>query len=54
MPDRDDDREDDVAELLFPRCDAHDAAHGLNHIDLRIPRREEEHGIQRGHIDAFD
>ena len=44
--------EDDVA-ALFPRGIPHDAADGLDDIDLGIARGEEEHGIERGDIDAL-
>ncbi len=49
---RDDDGEDDVA-ALFPRSIPHDAADGLDDIDLRVPRGEKEHGIERGDIHAL-
>ena len=48
----DDDGKDDVA-ALFPRCIPHDAADGLDDIDLGIPGSEEEHGIERRDIDAL-
>ena len=52
-----DDGDDDVAIFLFVRLSAtegaHDASHALHHIDLRIARREEEHGVECRHVDPF-
>ena len=45
-------RDHDVAKPLA-RGLAHDAAHGLDHIDLAVARLHEDHGIQRGYVHAF-
>ena len=49
---RDEDGNDDVAEFLARRR-AHDAPHGLHHVDLGIAGRKEQHRVQRGHVHAF-
>ena len=49
---RDEDGNDDVAEFLARRG-AHDAPHGLHHVDLGIAGRKEQHRVQRGHVHAF-
>ena len=50
----DDDGQDDVAAFFLPSgAFAHDAADGLDDIDLGIARSEEEHGIERRDIHAF-
>ena len=49
---RDDDGDDDVA-VAFAGRGAHDAADGLDDVDLRFARGEEEHGVERGDVDAL-
>ena len=53
-PGRRHDGEDDVTALLTRvGRDAHDAAHGLNDLDLRLAGRKKEHRVERRHVDPF-
>ena len=49
---RDPDREDHVAEPLSGRL-AHHAPDGLDHVDHRVARLEEDDGVEGGHVDAL-
>ncbi len=49
---RDDDGQDDVASGLA-RGLPHHAADGLDHVHLGVARREEQHGVERGHVHAL-
>ena len=49
---RNEDGNNDVAEFLS-RSRAHDAPHGLHHVDLGIAGRKKQHRIQRRHVHAF-
>ena len=49
---RNEDGNNDVAEFLS-RSRAHDAPHGLHHVDLGIAGRKKQHRVQRGHVHAF-
>jgi hypothetical protein len=48
----DDDRQDDVAEVLAFGA-AHHSPHRLHDVDLRAARGEEHHRVQRRHVDTL-
>ena len=49
---RDPDRQDHIPEVLALRA-THHPAHGLDNVDDALARLQEQHGVERGHVDAL-